>query len=197
MKSDLVRLRFQKLNFLDNTPNESIDSATSNDELLDVLQSPVIERIPKITNIVLRIASDALALDASMMKKRHLEVPTRLADIDMWKNVLHQVHERHVTLRTLLLPDQNARFGIVKHIVKPEDAFVDFRVVPLHELEHDGKLPPDITQYLFNPSKDFPMRVMFAKDEKMCFVRIVFSQLLLDITSILIVVNDLSGFENP
>lgn len=291
MKNDLLRLRFQKLNLLDNIPNESIDSSSSNDELLDVLQSPVIERIPKITKIVLRIASDALALDASMMRKEtliselgidsmqsmaftnkihditgvripvvtlmsdetsfeyiieilnnnikeatkgtpledtleqsiaksmtpmekkyydsylfnpndpslicfaDLEVSTRLADIVLWKKVLHQVHERHVTLRTLLLPDQNARYGIIKNIVKPEDANVDFRVVPLHELEHDGKLPPDITQYLFNPSKDFPMRVMFAKDEKKCFIRIVFSQLLLDFTSILIVVNDLSSFE--
>ncbi|CAC5378734.1 unnamed protein product [Mytilus coruscus] len=57
MKNDLVRLRFQKMNLRDNIPTESIDSASSNDELLDVLQSSVIEPIQKITNIVLRIAT--------------------------------------------------------------------------------------------------------------------------------------------
>ncbi|CAG2200670.1 unnamed protein product [Mytilus edulis] len=88
MKSNLVRLRFQKLSMHDNAPNESIDSASSNDELLDVLQSTVIERIPKITNIVLRIA-----LDASMMRKDTLisELGIDLMQSMTFTNKIHDI----------------------------------------------------------------------------------------------------------
>ncbi|XP_063446687.1 phenolphthiocerol/phthiocerol polyketide synthase subunit C-like [Mytilus trossulus] len=121
-----------------------------------------------------------------------LEVSGRLVNPDVWKYLLFQLHAKHKAIRTIFLPNQKGiRYGIRKHTMDPDEGTVDFIEVPLKALDHVNKIPSDIKPYLFDPSKELPLRIIFARNANKCIVRLVFNHLSFDLTSIMIVVRSI------
>lgn len=134
--------------------------------------------------------------DPSLFSYADLEVSGRLQNPDVWKYHFFQLHAKHKALRTLFLPNQeNIRYGVRKHTIDPDDVIINFIEVPMKALDHADKVPSDIKPYLFDPSKDLPLRIMFARNVNKCIVRLVFNHLSFDLTSIWIAVRGISDVD--
>ncbi|CAG2245478.1 unnamed protein product [Mytilus edulis] len=131
--------------------------------------------------------------DPSLFSYADLEVTGRLTNPDVWKYLFNKLHAKHKALRTLFIPNQEEkRNGVRKHTMDPDEVTADFIEVQMKVLDHADKVPLDIKPYLFDPSKELPLRIMFARTTNKCIVRLVFNQLSFDLTSIWITVRSIS-----
>lgn len=181
---------------------------TSFENIIEILNSEISERshflpteLPVDISIVNSITPmEQMSYDAYLLNSENpslfiyadLEVSGRLVDPDVWKYLFSQLQAKHNAIRTLFLPNQvGIRHGIRKHTMDPDECTLDFIEVPMKALDHDNIVPSDIKPYLFDPSKELPLRIMFARNANKGIVRLVFNHLSFDLTSIMILIRSI------
>ncbi|CAC5426739.1 Narbonolide/10-deoxymethynolide synthase PikA1, modules 1 and 2 [Mytilus coruscus] len=181
---------------------------TSFENIIEILNSKISERshstptkqpvdisiVNSITPME-KMSYDAYLLnseDPSLFIYADLEVSGRLVNPDVLKYLFSQLQAKHSAIRTLFLPNQEGiRYGIRKHTMDPDKCTLDFIEVPMKALDHDNIVPSDIQPYLFDPSKELPLRIMFARNANKGLVRLVFNHLSFDLTSIMILIRSI------
>ncbi|OWF50768.1 uncharacterized protein LOC110450066 [Mizuhopecten yessoensis] len=123
------------------------------------------------------------------------EVSGRFADQDFWRATLKNVVQKHPALRTRFVKSTDSQGNrIYTRVVTPaEDIVPDVRVVKKGEMNKTKQIPPDLEMYKFDPESDLPLRLLYEDTKELSFIRIVFSHLTFDMTSTLLVLEDMDS----
>ncbi|XP_033728957.1 polyketide synthase-nonribosomal peptide synthetase hybrid himA-like [Pecten maximus] len=131
-------------------------------------------------------------LDSSLWFSIDFKLGSGLSNIDLWRTILRWITIRNQELRTVYRPtNERIRFGIKRHILDPEDAKVDLRVVDTCVIKRDWT-DRDVTNYCtFDITTDPPMRVLYGNTGKEHDIRFIMSHITFDLQSFFALVSQL------
>ncbi|XP_033746877.1 uncharacterized protein LOC117332102 [Pecten maximus] len=123
-------------------------------------------------------------VDSSLWFSIDFKLGTGLSNIELWRTVLRWATIRNKELRTLYHPTKERfRFGIKKHVLDPEDAQVDFRVVDSVVIKK-GWTDEDMVKYCtFDITTDPPLRLIYGNTGRKHHIRFVMSHITFDLQS--------------
>lgn len=119
------------------------------------------------------------------------------ANEDLWKAHLGHVVMKHAALRTHFVQrtDSYGNSTYTRVVTPAEETEIDFQVVEKGSINRKERIPSDMTMYRFFPETDFPLRLLYEVTDETCFVRMVFSHLTFDMTSIMLVLEDIQNYK--
>ncbi|XP_021371585.1 uncharacterized protein LOC110462085 isoform X2 [Mizuhopecten yessoensis] len=121
------------------------------------------------------------------------EVSGRFADKNLWEAILTHVVNKHPSLRTRFIPSfDNEGNQIYTRKVLPQDEIApDVREVQRGTVMTDDYIPSDLDMYTFDPASQLPLRLLFENKSNGALIRIVFSHITFDMTSVMLAVEEM------
>ncbi|XP_069133134.1 phthioceranic/hydroxyphthioceranic acid synthase-like [Argopecten irradians] len=136
-----------------------------------------------------------------------------VSKIEAWKNILKCLFEKHPHLRTVFvnedcetnnMEDSEANQmddcetnKMYTKVVLPQDNIEpDVREVCKGTIKTDERIPSDLRMYAFDPGSELPLRLLYEKKEKSVLIRLVFSHLAFDLTSVILLLKEIQSFYN-
>ncbi|XP_069133106.1 phthioceranic/hydroxyphthioceranic acid synthase-like isoform X2 [Argopecten irradians] len=125
------------------------------------------------------------------------EASGHFANTEMWKALLEHVVMKHAALRTHFVQrrDSYGKSTYTRVVTPAEKTELNFKVVERGSINRNERIPSDMTMYRFFPETDFPLRLLFEEADGKCYIRMVFSHLTFDMTSIMLVLEDIQNFK--
>ncbi|XP_033726377.1 uncharacterized protein LOC117316001 [Pecten maximus] len=123
-------------------------------------------------------------LDSSLWFSIDFKLGSGLSNIDLWRNVLRWITIRNQDLRTFYRStNQRIRFGMKRHVLDPEDARIDLRVVDSCELKREWTDRDVVNYCTFDISTDPPLRIIYGNTGREHHIRFIMSHITFDLQS--------------
>ncbi|XP_060064747.1 uncharacterized protein LOC132545096 [Ylistrum balloti] len=125
------------------------------------------------------------------------EASGKFADQALWRANLKHVVQKNHALRTRFVKstDNHANPIYTRVVASYNEIEPDFRVVRTGTIDKCERIPSDLKPYRFLPESDLPLRLFYEVTNETSFIRMVFSHLTFDMTSILLVLEEMQNLE--